>query len=112
MPDLCPNRRAGRFDIYLDYACADNSAGNLFRLEGTEPAVRGKITGSGGWDKYRQDKIGTVELPAGFQRLTLRPDAQVNGALMDLRALYLVPPGQAPKANEKRAGSENRLGAP
>jgi len=88
---------AGRFDVYLDYACADNSAGNIFRLEGTEPAVRRKVAGTGGWDKYRLDKIGTVELPAGFQRLTLRPDAQLKGALMDLRAVYLVPPGQTPK---------------
>jgi len=53
------------------------------------------VTGTGGWDKYRRQKIGTVTLAAGTHRLVLRPDAgTIQGALLDLRGIYLVPEGQ------------------
>jgi putative membrane-bound dehydrogenase-like protein len=89
--------RAGRYDVYLDYACANGSAGNAYVLEGTRPGVEGKVAGTGGWDKYRQEKVGTTTLEAGLQRLVLRPSGpKLNGALMDLRGLRLVPEGQKP----------------
>jgi len=87
--------KPGRFDVYLDYACDDSSAGNRFVLEGIQPTLRGEVTGTGGWDKYRRQKIGTVTLAAGTHRLVLRPDAgTIQGALLDLRGIYLVPEGQ------------------
>jgi putative heme-binding domain-containing protein len=90
--------RGGRYDVYLDYACADDSAGNAYVLEGTRPPLEGKVAGTGGWDKYRQEKVGTTTLEAGLQRLVLRPAGpKLNGALMDLRGVYLVPEGQKPK---------------
>jgi putative membrane-bound dehydrogenase-like protein len=89
--------KPGSFDVYLDWACADASAGNDYVLEGADPALRGKVVGTGGWDRYRQIKIGTISLPAGSQRMSLRPDgAGLRQALLDLRAIYLVPPGEKP----------------
>jgi hypothetical protein len=45
----------------------------------------------------RQIKIRTISLPAGSQRISLRPDgAGLRQALLDLRAIYLVPPGEKP----------------
>jgi hypothetical protein len=41
-------------------------------------------------------KVGTLKLPAGVSRVTLRPDGPVRGALLDLRTVHLVPPGQIP----------------
>jgi putative membrane-bound dehydrogenase-like protein len=88
---------AAEFDVYLDYACANETAGRPFALEGAEPALRGKVAGTGGWDRYTLVKLGTVKLPAGAGRLTFRPDAVIRGALMDLRTLYLVPVGTKPR---------------
>jgi putative membrane-bound dehydrogenase-like protein len=82
--------RAGRYDVILDYACDDGAAGNSFVLEATESALRGRVKGTGGWDKYRQSKVGTLALAPGSHRLTLRPDGQVTGALLDLRGIRLV----------------------
>jgi putative heme-binding domain-containing protein len=82
----------GRFDVVLDYACDDASAGNRFVLEGAQPSLRGQVAGTGGWDKYRQSKIGTVTLPPGTHRLILRPDAgTIRGALLDLRGIQFIP---------------------
>jgi len=87
--------KEGRFDVYLDYACDNSSAGNRFVLEGCQPTLGGQITATGGWDKYRQQKIGAATLSAGKHRIVLRPDAgAIHGALLDLRGSYLVPEGQ------------------
>jgi putative heme-binding domain-containing protein len=88
---------AAQFDLYLDYACDAHAAGNRFAIDGLEPAIRGKIDGTGGWDHYRLLKVGTVKLPAGAGRIAVRPDAPIHGALCDLRAVYLVPVGTQPK---------------
>jgi putative membrane-bound dehydrogenase-like protein len=89
--------KPGEFDVWLDWSCANDSAGNAYVLEGAQPELRGKVAATGGWDRYRQEKIGTVNLGIGAHRLTLRPDGKLQRALMDLRGLHLVPKGQAPK---------------
>ena len=89
--------KAAEFDVYLDYACANESGGNRFVLEGAEPALHGTVAATGGWDRYALRKIGTVKLPAGAGRVSFRPDAPVKNALLDLRALRLVPVGTEPK---------------
>jgi putative membrane-bound dehydrogenase-like protein len=88
--------KAGEYDVWLDWACADAVAGNAYVVEGGQAALRGKVKATGGWDKYRQEKIGTVTLEAGTRRLTFRPDGDLRGALLDLRGIYLTPPGQKP----------------
>ena len=42
--------QAGKFDVFLDGACDDGSAGSAFVLEGGRAALRGKIAGTGGWN--------------------------------------------------------------
>lgn len=92
--------KAAEFDVYLDYACANDSSGNLFAIDGVEPQLRGKVAATGGWDKYTLIKLGTVKVPVGAGRITFRPDAPVKNALLDLRTLYLVPVGAKPKVPE------------
>ncbi|MBI1902633.1 MAG: c-type cytochrome, partial [Planctomycetia bacterium] len=80
--------KAGEYDVFLDYACSDESAGNPFILEGGSSPLRGKVSPTGGWDKYRKQKIGTLKLDAGQRRIILRPDGeQLQRALMDLRGV-------------------------
>jgi putative membrane-bound dehydrogenase-like protein len=88
--------RETTFDVWLDWACDDGVAGNAFVLEGGTAALRGKVHATGGWDRYRQEKIGRVTVAAGSGRLTFRPDGGVRGALLDLRGIHFVPPGQKP----------------
>jgi putative membrane-bound dehydrogenase-like protein len=89
-----------QFDVYLTYACADDSAGNAYVLEGGDHAIAGKVAGTGGWDHYQRVKIGTLKLGAGTTSLTFRPDGPVRGALLDLRMLYLVPEGADPNPKQ------------
>ncbi|NIP98550.1 MAG: c-type cytochrome, partial [Akkermansiaceae bacterium] len=42
------------FEVHLDYACDDRSAGNRFRFEGGPAGIRGTVSGTGNWSDYRQ----------------------------------------------------------
>jgi putative heme-binding domain-containing protein len=88
--------KAGTFDVYLDYACDGGSAGNELVIEGSIPAIRWKVASTGAWSKYQTVKIGTVKLPAGEGRISVRPAGPLKGALIDLRAVIVVPPGETP----------------
>ena len=83
----------GRYDVYLDGACDPASAGNAFVLETAGETLGGKIASTGGWNQYRQTKLGSLALKKGSQRITLRPDGPPQQALVDLRGLILVAQG-------------------
>ncbi len=84
------------FDVYLDYACDDGSAGSECLISGPTGEIRYRVQGTGGWSEYRWTTVGAVDLPAGQCRLVigLAKPAPV-AALMDLRTVVLVPAGEA-----------------
>jgi putative membrane-bound dehydrogenase-like protein len=85
----------GRFDVYLDFACDDNSAGNQYRVDGLDEVIRGEVSATGGWSRYRSRRVGTITLKAGRRVVSIRPDGLlVKRALFDLRELRLVPQGK------------------
>jgi putative membrane-bound dehydrogenase-like protein len=89
--------KAGTLDVYLDYACDAHSAGNELLLEGGESPIRWKVASTGAWSEYKTIKAGTVKLPAGEGRIIVRPAGLLCGALIDLRTVTLVRPGEKPK---------------
>ena len=87
----------GQFDVWLDWACADSVAGNSFVFTAGSEELHGKVAGTGGWDRYKQQKLGKIAFLAGTLRVSLRPAGpQVQGALMDLRGVHLAAVGSAP----------------
>ena len=87
---------SGRYDIYINAACATTSAGNRFRIDGIAESVTGTVVGTGGWDRYRPKKVGTTQLDSGLNAIIIRPNSPVKQALFDLRELRLVPVGSLP----------------
>ena len=86
--------REGDYDVYLDYACNSDTAGNGFVLVGPTAELAGKVEATGGWSEYRWVKLGQLQLAAGEQRLTIGFSGPRRGpALMDLRTVVLVPAG-------------------
>lgn len=103
----------GRFDVYFDYACAEESAGNGFRFEGGEPTLRGVVASTVTWANYRLLRVGTVEFAAGRSYLTLRYDGEKQRpALLDLRAVHLVPCGATPPFAALAPGSPDQPSDP
>lgn len=92
------------YDVYLDWSCSSRSAGNKYIIEGAVEPLRGTVASTGGRDKYAHKKIGTITIKGGRQRIMVRSDGPIaNEPFMDLRTLYLVPPGQQPEwTNEQK----------
>lgn len=85
---------AGAYDVYLDYACNPDTAGNGFAIAGPTGQLAGTVESTGAWSEYRWQKVGELQLPGGRQRLTIGFSGPRRGsALMDLRTVVLVPAG-------------------
>jgi putative membrane-bound dehydrogenase-like protein len=83
--------KAGAYTVWLDWACAKDAAGNAFVLQAPAGRLLGKVKGTGSWDKYQQASVGEITLSAGQQQLILRPEGKIKGAMIDLKAIKLVP---------------------
>jgi putative heme-binding domain-containing protein len=86
-------QQAGRYAVWLEWACDDASAGNTLLLDFGTDRVTSKVAGTGGWETYHTAKVGEVTLAAGANRLDARSEGRVRGALLDLRAVELRPLG-------------------
>jgi putative heme-binding domain-containing protein len=93
--------RPATFTVSMEWACADDSAGNAYLVRVAGTILRGGVgsTGAGTWSNYRSLFLGEVTLPAGTHRLEFRPGGPITGALLDLRAVVLTPraDGEAPR---------------
>ncbi|WP_422927712.1 neutral/alkaline non-lysosomal ceramidase N-terminal domain-containing protein [Singulisphaera sp. PoT] len=85
--------RPTSFTVSMEWACADESAGNRFRVRVGGTSIGGNVggTGPGAWDNYRSIFIGEVTLPAGTHRLEFRSAGPIRNALLDLRTIVLTP---------------------
>jgi eukaryotic-like serine/threonine-protein kinase len=86
--------RPTTFAVFLDYACAANSAGNTYEIRVNGVLLRGEVERTGGtdsWSTYRMFPAGEIALPAGTHRLEVGLMGPLRGALFDLRAIVLKP---------------------
>jgi putative membrane-bound dehydrogenase-like protein len=84
--------RPGVYTVSLEWACADDSAGNTYQIRVGDSVVRRVVGGTGAnWANYRSIFVEEVRLKAGDQRLDIRPAGPIRGALFDFRGLTLTP---------------------
>lgn len=85
------------YAVYLDMACDDASAGNEWLLECGGQRLTGRVEGTGDWNVYRRVKVGELNLKAGQHRLGLRASGPIQGAMLDLKGVVLIPFGRFQK---------------
>ena len=83
--------KAGKYDVWLHWACDNGTAGNSFLLQMEDTKLTGKVRGTGTWDDYKHDKFGQLDLPAGRHKLFFRAEGELKNCLLDLREVRLVP---------------------
>lgn len=83
--------KSGRYEVTLDYACANEAAGNRFIIQVAGQSVGGVVPGTGSWDEYGWHDAGFVQLEAGEHELVVRADGPLQGYLLDLRGVVLSP---------------------
>jgi hypothetical protein len=59
-------------------------------IDGGRRPLTYRVEPTSGWDDYRTQTIGEVELDAGVQRLTFRPASRPLPALLDLKSVRLA----------------------
>ena len=84
------SRLVRRMEIWAEWACDANAAGNSFVIEGAEPVLKGKVRSTGAWSRYQLQALGTVTIREGESDIVIRPGGTLHTALADLRALHLV----------------------
>jgi hypothetical protein len=89
--------KAGTYDVAMEWSVAEDSSGNPFVLEAGPSKLEGKIESTKRWDTFRIKQVGQIELAAGRQKVTLKPNGKFQHALMDLRELRLTPGKPAKK---------------
>ena len=82
---------SGAYDVEIDYACDNSTAGNVLLLSTDGRELRGSVPGTGTWDNYRTWKPGRIELRRGTNRLTASTPTPPQGAMIDLRTIRLKP---------------------
>ncbi len=72
---------AGVYAVELEWACADDSSGNVFSLQAGAKKLTHKVAGTGTWDDYKLIWFGTIELPQGRVEVSMRAQTPLRGAL-------------------------------
>ena len=83
--------RPTKFSLSLDWACADDSAGNTYQIRVDNITFRAVVGTTGSWANYRSLFLRELTLQAGDHRLDMSPAGPVNGALADVRSIALTP---------------------
>ncbi len=87
--------RAGRYEVWIEWAQVDEYADNPIALEveGSSTRLTTTLPSTGGWSRIQQRKFGEIDLPAGQQRIRLRPAGPTAKEVADLRGVRLIPIG-------------------
>jgi putative heme-binding domain-containing protein len=83
--------KAGPYQAFIQWTQTPEYADNPFAIECGPSRRSAKFPSTGGWRMWQRRSFGQLDLPAGRQRIVLRPDGPINGELSDLRELHLVP---------------------
>ncbi len=83
--------KAGTYDVWLEWSIDDDQAGNPYVFQVGDQTVAGKVSKSGGWETFRNEKIGQIRLAAGQQQAVMKPGGRFDKALFDLRRVCLKP---------------------
>lgn len=82
----------GKYEVYLEWSVSDEEAGKPFILQAGNQQLKGKVGRTGSWETFKIERIGTIQLAAGRQKIIFKPaTAFEKGALLDLREVKLVP---------------------
>jgi putative heme-binding domain-containing protein len=83
---------SGHWTVEFDFACDNGTAGNVIKLSTGTRLLSARVPGTGTWNDYRTWQAGTIDLRRGRNQLIVSAPEQPSSALIDLRAIRLIPP--------------------
>jgi hypothetical protein len=82
---------AGRYRVVAELACRGESAGARVSLVCAGSRIDFTVEGTGGWQEYREFELGALDIPAGARSVSLRASTKPGEAVVNVRAIRLVP---------------------
>lgn len=87
--------KKGTYEVWMEWSVSDEEAGKPFVITSGDQRIEGIVKPSGSWETFQKAKIGELVLEADFNRIIVASGWDFEGAaLMDLKALTLVPVGK------------------
>jgi putative heme-binding domain-containing protein len=83
--------KAGRYAVWLNFACTDDNAGNAWLLEAGDKKLTAKVAPTGSKDRYQEVAVGELDLAAGNQQIIFRSSGPIKGSLIKLGGILLKP---------------------
>lgn len=84
--------RSGMWTVEFEYACDSSTAGSPVKLSTGTRLLSARVPGTGTWDDYRRWQLGQIDLHRGRQQLIVSAPEKPAAALIDLKAIHLIPP--------------------
>lgn len=84
--------KSGHWTVEFDFACDDSNAGSLIKFSTGNRLLTARVPGSGTWETYQTWQAGTIDLHRGRGQLIITAPEKPPFALIDLRAVRLIPP--------------------
>lgn len=89
--------KPGTYQVSLDYACLNDSAGSGFEVKIGSQSLLGKVQGTSSWNDFSTLNLGSVLLEKNEGlAVTVRATDKPGPAVMNLRSLTLTPKDPAP----------------
>lgn len=85
--------RKGEYVVKVTYSCAPRHGGSIMLLSGGKEEVEFKVKSTGGWERFKETKVGRIRLPKGPNTITLKASSIRRGEALRLRGLRLLPMG-------------------
>jgi len=79
----------GQYDVSVSLACESDSKGSEVLFEVGPTNFQLKVEGTASWSDFKTVSLGKLTLPAGNQRVRVRPLSKPGLAVMNLRSITL-----------------------
>ena len=86
-------KAAGEYEVRLNWARDGTGTSNHLQLRIGGAELLAPVEGTGTWNDYREDSLGTIRLERGRQRAVVRSAGELDSFLIDLKSIRLVPKG-------------------
>lgn len=82
---------AGKYTVKLNYACAPESKGSTIVFSDGKSEMMAKVRSTGSWNDFKEVSIGTIELSAGENTVSLKATQKAKDEVLRLRGIRLTP---------------------
>jgi len=82
---------AGKFQMEIFYGCASGNEGSEVSVWLNDKEMTFKVADTGGFQSWKSQNLGTLEIGEGKQIVTVKPKTKVGAAVMDVQKIVLTP---------------------